>query len=97
MYRACIHFDLGFDLLHRRDGMFSVEFKVEGFASKDTADRKSYTKGHTFKWNVEYGSMTLDLLLKFLATKLNLSSNQTPTVWFFDKRLNEDARLVNEI
>ena len=44
MYRACIHFDLGFDLLHRRDGMFSVEFKVEGFASKDTAGRKSYTK-----------------------------------------------------
>ena len=97
MYRACIHFDLGFDLLHGRDGMFSVEFKVEGFASKDTTGRKSYTKGHTFKWNVEYGSMTLDLLLKFLATELNLSSNQTPTVWFFDKRLNEDARLVNEI
>ena len=41
--------------------------------------------------------MSLDLLLKNLATELNLSSNQTPTVWFFDKRLNEDARIVGEI
>ena len=41
--------------------------------------------------------MSLDLLLKNLATELNLSSNQTPTVWFFDKRLNDDARIVGEI
>jgi len=77
--------------------MFVLEVKVQGFASKDSASRKCYTKGHVFKWDVEYGSMSLDLLLKNLATELNLSSNQTPTVWFFDKRLNEDARIVGEI
>ena len=43
-----------------------------------------------------YGSLTLDLL-KHLATEMNLYTNQTPTVWFFDKRLNEDVRLVDEI
>jgi len=94
---AFIHFDLEFDLLHDRDGMFVLEVKVQGFASKDSASRKCYTKGHVFKWVMEYGSMSLDLLLKNLATELNLSSNQTPTVWFFDKRLNEDARIVGEI
>lgn len=77
--------------------MFALEVKVEGFASKDSAGRKSYTKGSLFKWDVEYGSLTLDLLLKGLATKLNMSTNQTPTFWFNDKRLNEDARLLDEI
>jgi hypothetical protein len=77
--------------------MFALEIKVEGFAFKDAAGRKSDTKGHVFKWDVEYGSMTLELLLKSLATELNLSYNQTPTIWFYDKRLNEDARLVDEI
>ena len=94
---ACIHFDWGFNLLHVRDGMFALEVKVEGFAFKDMSGRKSYTKGHVFKWDVEYGSLTLDLLLKSLATELNLSTDQTPTVWFYDKRLMEDARLVDEI
>jgi hypothetical protein len=77
--------------------MFALEVKVEGFAFKDMSSRKSYTKGHVFKWDVEYGSLTLDLLLKSLATELNLSTDQTPTVWFYDKRLMEDARLVDEI
>ena len=88
---------LGMDLLLVRDGMFALEVKVEAFASKDLSGRKSYTKGRVFKLDVEYGSLTLDLLLKHLATELNLCNNQTPTVWFFDKRLNEDARLVDEI
>jgi hypothetical protein len=77
--------------------MFVLEVKVQGFAFKDSAGRKSYTKGHVFKWDVEYGSMTFDLLLKNLTTELNLSTDQTPIVWFFDKRLNEDARIVGEI
>jgi hypothetical protein len=77
--------------------MFLLELKVQGFASKDLIGRKSYTKGRVFTWDVEYGSMTLELLLKSLTTEFNLSTNQTPTVWFFDKRLNEDCRLVNEV
>ena len=85
------------DLLLLRDRMFALEIKVEGFASKDSSGRKSYTKSRVFKYDVEYGSLTLDLLLKHLATELILCTNQTPTVWFFDKRLNEYARLVDEI
>ena len=97
MICACIHFDLGMNLLLLRGGMFALEVKVEAFASKDLTGRKSYTKGRVFKWDVEYGSLTLDLLLKHLATEMNLCTNQTPTVWFFDKRLNKDVRLVDEI
>ena len=90
-------FDLGMKLLLLRGGMFALEVKVEAFASKDSTDRKSYTKGQVCKWDVEYGSLTLDLMLKHLSTEMNLCTNQTPTVWFFDKRLNEDVRLVDEI
>jgi hypothetical protein len=85
------------DLLLLRDGMFALVLKVEGFVYKDSSGRKAYTKGRVFKWDVEYGSLTVDLLLKHLATELNLCTNQTPTVWFFDKRLNDDARLADEI
>ena len=83
--------------MHNRNGMFELEVKVEAFSSKDLTGRKIYSKGRVFKWNVEYGSMTLDLLLKSLTNELNLCNNQTPTVWFYDKRLKEDARLVDEI
>jgi hypothetical protein len=77
--------------------MFALEIKVQAFAFKDSSGRKSYTKGRSFKWEVEYGSMTLELLIQFLTTELNLCPNQTPTVWFYDKRLNEDSRLVDEL
>ena len=81
-------------MVGNRDGMFVLELKVEGFAT----GRKSYTKGRVFKWDVEYGSMTLDLLMKSLTTKLNISTNQRATVWFYDKKkMNEDCRLVEEI
>ena len=79
-----------------RDGMFALELKLEGFVSKDASGRKSYTKGRVVKWNVEYGSLTLALLVKHLSTELNLCTNQTPTIWFYDKRLNEDTRLADD-
>ena len=80
-----------------RDVMFALELKLEGFFCKDASGRKTYTKGRVLKWNVEYGSLTLDLLLKHLSTELNLCTDQTPTIWFYDKRLNEDTRLADEI
>ena len=83
--------------LPHREEMFELEVKVEAFSSKDSAGRKSYTKGRVFKWNIEYGFMTLDLLMKSLASELNLCTNQTTTVCFYDKRLKEDAILVDEI
>lgn len=54
-------------------------------------------KGSVFKWDVEFGSLTLELLLSSLCKKLNLSSDQSPTVWFHDKTLHEDVRIPNEI
>jgi len=77
--------------------LFALDIKVEGFVSKDASGRKSYTKGRVFKWDLEYGSMTLELLMKYLTTELNLSTDQTATVWFYDKRMYEDCRLVEEI
>ena len=55
--------------------LFALEIKVEGFVSKDASGRKSYTKGRVFKWDLEYGSMTLELLMKYLTTELNLSTD----------------------
>ena len=66
------------NLLLLRGGMFALEVKVEAFASKDSTGRKSYTKGRVFEWDVEYGSLTLNLLFKHLATEMNLCTNQTP-------------------
>ena len=67
--------------LPRREEMFELEVKVEAFSSKDSAGRKSYTKGRVFKWNIEYGFMTLDLL-KSPASELNFCTNQTLIVCF---------------
>jgi len=77
--------------------MFALEVKVEAFASNGSDGRKSYTKGTIFKWDVKFGSLTLELLLSSLCKELNLSSAQKPIVWFYDKRLHEDVRLANEI
>ena len=66
--------------------LFALEIKVEGFVSKYAFGRKYYTKGRVFKWDVEYGSMTLDLLMKSLTTELNLSTDQRATVWFYGKK-----------
>ena len=63
-----------------RDVMFALELKFEGFMRKDSSGRKSYTKGQVFKWDVEYGSRTLDLVLIHLATELNICTNQRATV-----------------
>ena len=94
---AYLHFDLGHDLIVGRNGMFTVEVKVHGFVTKGSDGRKSYTKGTVIKWDVEFGSLTLELLVSSIANELNVPSNQLPTVWFFDKRLHEDVRLISEI
>jgi hypothetical protein len=77
--------------------MLALDIKVKGFASKDSYGRKLYTKWRCFKWEVEYESMALELLIQSLTTELNLCMNQTPTVWFYDKRFNDNSRLVDEI
>jgi hypothetical protein len=55
--------------------MFTLEVKVEDFASNGSDGRKSLKKGSVFKWDVEFGSLTLELLLSILCKELNLSSD----------------------
>jgi hypothetical protein len=91
-----LHFDLGFDFIVGRDG-FVIDVKVEGFAFKDTDGRNSYRKGSVFQCDVEFGSCTLELLTSSIANELKVPPNQLPTVWFFDKRMHENVKLVSEI
>jgi hypothetical protein len=46
---------------------------------------------------VDFGSLTLELLLSSIANELSVPSKQLPTVWFFDKRLHDNVRLISEI
>jgi hypothetical protein len=59
--------------------------------------RKAYTKGSVIKWDVEIGSFSLDFLMSSLCSEVKWASNQSATVWFFDKRVGEDVKLSNEI
>ena len=69
---------------------------VEGFLTVDSMGRKVYSKGRVIKWDVEFGSYTVELLMKCLQTEVNWAPNQSATVWFFHKRLGEDIRLTEE-
>lgn len=77
--------------------MFSLEIKVEAFPFIDSDGRKSYSKGKVIKWDVEVGALTLDLLLTSLSNEVKCGETQCATVWFFDKRIGEDVRLVDDV
>lgn len=76
--------------------LFMIELQVQGFFYIDFEGRKSYTKGKTLKWVVEFQSFSIDLLMKSLCTAVEWDSSQTATVWFFDKRIGEDIKLVDD-
>jgi len=82
-------------LIYRLD-LFALEIMVEGFLTVDSMGRKVYSKGRVIKWDVEFGSYTVELLMKCLQTEVNWAPNQSATVWFFHKRLGEDIRLTEE-
>jgi hypothetical protein len=46
---------------------------------------------------VEVGTIIFDLLLSSLSSEVSWSSNQKATVWFFDKTVGEDVKIVNEV
>jgi|SwirhisoilCB3_FD_contig_41_10122346_length_684_multi_1_in_0_out_0_1 hypothetical protein len=46
-------------------------------------------------WHVEFGTSTLELLSNSLWNEMNLSSDEIPRVWFYDR--NDDVMLANEI
>ena len=82
-------------LIYRLD-LFALEIMVEGFLTVDSMGRKVYSKGRVIKWDVEFGSYTVELLMKCLQTEVNWAPNQSATVWFFHKRLGEDIRLTEK-
>jgi len=51
----------------------------------------------TINWAVEVGTLTLDLLLSSLSSAVSWSSNQKPTIWFFDKTMGADVMLIEEV
>jgi len=61
-----------------------LEIKVQGL------------KGFLIKWEVDIGALTIDLLMNVLAKEVQWSSRQCGRLWFFDKNLGEDVRLVND-
>jgi len=75
--------------------LFSLEIKVEGFCSTDNSCRKVYTKGCLIKWDVKVGSFSFDMLLASLCSEFQWSNSQSPSVWFYDKRIGEDVKLEN--
>ena len=56
---------------------------VEGFLTVDSMGRKVYCKGRVIKWDVEIGSYSLDLLMKYLENEVKWAPNQSATVCFF--------------
>ena len=49
------------------------------------------------KWDVEIGSFSLDLLMESLRNEVKWASNQSASLWFFDKNVQEDVKLVSDI
>ena len=74
-------------LLPARTDLFLLEIKVESFNTTYTLGRKVYTKGSVIKWDVEIGSFSLDLLRKSLRNEVKWASNQSASLWFFDKNV----------
>ena len=87
---------MSFCVAHRTE-LFALEIKVQEFVTTDSNGRKTYRNGTVVRWEMEIGSFSLNLLVSSLLKEVNWGSNQSSTVWFYDKRMGEDVRLDNVI
>ena len=91
---------VGFDflcLLTVRVEMFALEIKVQGFCTTDSEGRKSYSKGKVIKWDIEVDSLTVDSLMKTLSKEVKWAPYQDATVWYWDRALFEDVRILSDM
>ncbi|CAN6203127.1 unnamed protein product [Urochloa humidicola] len=77
--------------------MFSLEIKVQAFWWIDSGGKQGYTKGKRITWNVEVGALTVEKLLSSVSNEIEFGESQVATVWFNDKRMCEDVRLVDDV
>jgi hypothetical protein len=69
---------------------------VEAFFSTSLDGRKNYVKGRTLVCTIDIEKFSLDALTRQLAVELNFGSNQLVSVWYFDKVLGQDVRLLHD-
>ncbi|CAN6217262.1 unnamed protein product, partial [Urochloa humidicola] len=77
--------------------MFSLVLKFEAFWTIDSDGRKSYRKGKHIQWDVEVGSLTVENLMQSVSNEVECGENQCATVWFYDKTMEEDVRIVDDV
>lgn len=75
---------------------FSVDVRVQPYATVDADGRKIISKGGTGHWVIDSESFSFDFLMESLRVEFKWGSNQSPLVWYFNKNLGEDVRLIGD-
>uniref|UniRef100_I1Q7F7 PB1 domain-containing protein n=1 Tax=Oryza glaberrima TaxID=4538 RepID=I1Q7F7_ORYGL len=75
---------------------FSVDVRVQPYATVDADGRKIISKGGTGHWVIDSESFSFDFLMESLRVAFKWGSNQSPSVWYFNKNLGEDVRLTGD-
>lgn len=75
---------------------FSVDVRVQPYATVDADGRKIISKGGTGHWVIDSESFSFDFLMESLRVEFKWGSNQSPSVWYFNKNLGEDVRLIGD-
>ena len=75
---------------------FNLQIVVEAFLCTSADGRKNYVNGKNLIWTVQIENFSLDALTCQLALELNIGSNQLVSVWYFDKELGQNVRLMHD-
>nr|AAP12925.1 transposon protein, putative, mutator sub-class [Oryza sativa Japonica Group] len=74
----------------------AVDVRVQPYATVDADGRKIISKGGTGHWVIDSESFSFDFLMESLRVEFKWGSNQSPLVWYFNKNLGEDVRLIGD-